>query len=199
MDIHECCRQTQIPPADPRLGRAAELHRYASRMVRWMKSKRSPYLVNQSRLADLIAAIQIMGTYPWASRTVESWLEKLGQPASADNWATVFGDHPEFFRLNGQWASLRWRHGYDRTYDPKRRTHLTDDEINSLEETSKESLSRAPLSPDQIDALVRTALDMHARAIAHAEERRWLVPLLVGLLGGILGALIGSLVPFLLK
>ena len=80
--------------------------------VRLMTMKNNPYL-KDSRLADVIAALQIMGTYPWAKRTVDSWTKKLGEHKSGENWKEVFEDHPEFFSLDGEWASLRWRFGYD--------------------------------------------------------------------------------------
>jgi len=62
-----------------------------------MKSKMSPCLASDRRLADIIAAIQVMGAYPWVSRKVDRWPEKLGKPLSAQGWNTVFIEHPEFF------------------------------------------------------------------------------------------------------
>ena len=63
-----------------------------------MKRTKSPYLID-FRLADVVAAVQVMGIYPWGSRQVDDWTKKLGKPLSADFWTTIFRQHPEFFRL----------------------------------------------------------------------------------------------------
>lgn len=155
-----------------------------------MASRKSPYLENDWRLADVIAAIQVMGAYPWASRKVDRWSHKLGKPLSAEDWSTVFSEHPEFFRLNEGWASLRWRHGYDRTYDPEKGKELTDAERDALDQTERGSLTRRPLSAEQIEALMKTSVELHSRAIAHAQEKRWLTPLLFALLGVVVGGVL---------
>jgi hypothetical protein len=155
-----------------------------------MVSRKSPYLENDWRLADIIAAIQVMGAYPWASRKVERWTEKLGKSLSAEDWSIVFGEHPEFFRLNDSWASLRWRHGYDRTYDPEKGRELTETELDALDQGAREALTRKTLSAEQIEALMKTSVELHNRAIAHAQEKRWLTPMLFGLLGVIIGAVL---------
>ena len=155
-----------------------------------MVSRKSPYLDNDWRLADVIAAIQVMGAYPWASRNLERWAEKLGKPLSADDWSIVFREHPEFFRLHDNWASLRWRHGYDRTYDPEKGRELTENERDALDPDARGALTRKPLSAEQIEALMKTSVELHNRAIAHAQEKRWLTPLLFGLLGVIVGAIL---------
>lgn len=155
-----------------------------------MSKTTSPYLTNGWRLADVIAAIQVMGAYPWSSRKVEKWLEKLGDPLSAKKWETVFKEHPEFFRLNNDYASLRWRHGYDRTYDAEMGKELDGTERESLDDEAKERLTRRPLTSDQIEALMKTAVGLHSSAIAHAQERRWLIPLIFGLIGVIIGVVL---------
>ncbi len=45
---------------------------------------------------------------------------------------------------------------------------------------------------DQIEALMKTAIELHSREVAHQQERRWLTPLLFALLGIILGAVLQS-------
>lgn len=150
----------------------------------------SPYLANDWRLADVLAAIQVLGTYPRASRKVKEWFEKLGAPLSAQGWETVFKEHPEFFRLSNEYASLRWRHGYDRTYDIVKKEEIDNKELESLSEEQKNELTRKQLSSDQIETLVKTAVELHGRAIAQAQEKRWLIPLLFGLVGVIVGVLL---------
>lgn len=154
-------------------------------------TKNSPYLTNEWRLANVVAALQIMGNSPWESRTVIKWEEKLGEPSKDDGWERIFKEHPEFFRLNDQgYASLRWRHGFDRIYDPSQRKELNEQELSSLSDDNKKGLSRKPLSSDQIEALMKTAVEFHSRAIAHAQEKRWIYPLLFGLLGVIIGVVL---------
>lgn len=79
-----------------------------------MKPSKSPYLKDR-RLADIIAAIQALSVYPWAGS--KKWDEKLGEPLSAKNWESLFLEHPEFFRLSGEWTTLRLRYTYSQTYD----------------------------------------------------------------------------------
>jgi hypothetical protein len=156
---------------------------------------KSPYL-QDSRLADIVGAVQVMGLYPWASRKAEDWLKSLGEPLSASDWPTVFKEHPEIFRLtNSGWASLRWRHGYFRTFDPKQGCELTESQRAVLIPEQQKELTYKPLTADQTEALMKTALDFHTRAIAHEQERRWLTPFLFALLGAVLafaGAILGA-------
>jgi hypothetical protein len=67
--------------------------------------------------------------------------------------------------------------------------------LASLSQEQQADLTHRPLTADQIETLLRTALDFHARAIAHEQERRWLAPLLFALLGAVLafaGAILGA-------
>ncbi len=151
----------------------------------------SPYLSSSWRLADVLAAIQVMGAYAWAGRTTEAWTEKLGKPLSAETWLTVYQEHPEFFRVNDEGvASLRWRHGYDRNFSFELGRELTKVEIEELSPEGKNNVTRKALAPDQIEALLKTAIELHSRAVAYAQERRWLTPLLFALFGVILGAIL---------
>lgn len=154
----------------------------------------NPYL-RDWRLADVIAAITLMGTYPYASLKWGEWASRLGAPRSADNWRTVFYEHPEFFRLSdeeSEWASLRLRYGFDRTYSVSQHRELTFNELQTATATPEDykDLTRKPLTLEQIDALAGIAIELHARAIAQAGERRWLTPLLFALLGTVLGAVL---------
>ena len=155
-----------------------------------MPTNDSPYLSSGRRLADVLAAIQIMGSYTFASRKYDSWVEKLGEPLSAKDWSVVFTQHPEFFRVSDEWVSLRWRHGYDRTYSHEQARDLTHDEIAQLTEDQRGKMTRKPLTSDQIEALMKTAIELHSREVAYQQERRWLTPLLFGLLGVIIGAVL---------
>jgi hypothetical protein len=68
---------------------------------------------------------------------------------------------------------------------------LTPEELKALSEDQRNNdLTRPPLEASQIEALLKTAIEMHARGIAHVQEKRWLTPLLFALLGTILGAVL---------
>ncbi|CAN7448677.1 hypothetical protein [Rhizobacter sp. LjRoot28] len=155
-----------------------------------MDAHPSPYLSNSRRLPDVLAAIQLMGAYTFSSLKYEAWVDKLGGPLSAKDWRVIFSEHPEFFRLSDEWVSLRWRHGYDRTYSHEQGRDLTHDEISTLGEDQRGKLTRKPLTSDQLEALMKTAIELHSREIAHQQERRWLSPLLFGLLGIVLGSIL---------
>ena len=78
---------------------------------------KSPYL-KDGRHADVIAGLQVLGCYQWATREVSSWASKLDDDTKTEKWREIFTEHPEFFRINGEWACLRWRHALDKDYDP---------------------------------------------------------------------------------
>ena len=145
------------------------------------KGFKSPYL-KDGRLADVIAGLQILGSYKWASREAASWASKLDDDSKTEKWREIFTEHPEFFRINGEWASLRWRHALDKDYDPE-------NEIIVKRQDTK-GLTRRPLDPAQIEALINTAVELHNRAIEHEKERRWLTPILFSFLGIVIGVIL---------
>jgi hypothetical protein len=137
----------------------------------------SPYLDSPNRLADILAAIQVMGSYPLATRNESKWQEKLGSPLSAPSWVTVFEKHPEFFRVNDEGGiTLRWRHGYDRIFRTTDQRELLRAELDALSEEDRKELTRKPLTEAQIETLLNAASELHTRAIAYAQERKWLSP-----------------------
>ena len=148
--------------------------------------RRSPYLREGGRLADVMAAIQVMSSVTPESQTADDWTRKIGAHPSAGGWLHLCREHPEFFRVNDEKPpkiSLRWRHGLERThrFTPRQPPD------------AKEDLCRPPLEPGQIETLMRTAVEMHSRAVAAAQERRWIIPLLFALGGVVLGAVLQAL------
>ena len=164
------------------------------------KAVKSPYLI-PGRLERVLAAIQILGSYGFASRQAKSWAGKLETINENDDWHTVFLDHPEFFRVGaGDWVSLRWRHGYEETYRVSERRELTHTELQSLPTKDKENdVTRKPLEPDEIATLMNIAVELHGRTIAQEQERRWLSSFLFPLLGAVLGGIVGASATALLK
>jgi hypothetical protein len=165
---------------------------------------KSPYLGNEHRLADILAAIQVMGTHLWDSRPIDHWQPNLGEkPQSAKSWDELFLEHPEFFG-EAQWDDkkiyfLRLRRAYEKTIDPNSLKELTDAEIEELKSSEKynsRKLSRRPLTPQQTESLIKAAIELQVRAGALDDRKRWWLPLLSAGLG-FLGALAGSLVKLL--
>ncbi len=122
-------------------------------MFGWLKNKlrtkevrSSPYLEHPQRLADIMAAIQVMGTHLWDTRPVEHWKTVLGEkPLSVkpEKWDLLFYRHPEFFGKE-IWREkkekegievlhdnyyLRWSRSLERTVDVESLRELTSDEI----------------------------------------------------------------------
>ena len=156
-----------------------------------MNKSKSPYIKYRNRLADLIAAIQVMGTYKYANRKTERWTASFGRkPLSADSWSEIFEQHPEFFRYTDGSASLMWRRAYERLFDTRTGEELNKDKFDALTTEEKEKISRAPLQSSQVEALVNSALQLHATELAHQKELRWWVPVLAGLVGVLIGALV---------
>jgi len=159
---------------------------------------KSPYLSDPNRLADVIAAIQVMSIYKFYKLPFSEWADRINADfARGSYWQNIFEQHPEFFRLDGQRerASLVWRRQYPKRFQVDEERVLTKEEYDSLDDQAKERVSRVRLTPADIKTLVDTAINLHARALEEQKERRWWLPLasvVGGLIGGVLGALIGK-------
>ena len=146
------------------------------------------------RLADVIAAIQAMGTYKFYKLDIRGWAKRIsGNESDCDYWYNVIEQHPEFFRLNTtkDKASLVLRRNYQRTFHVDKNIELTREECNALsEEELNERVSRVPLSNSDIALLVNTAISLHARALEKEKSTRWWFAPIMGLLGVTLGVLL---------
>ncbi len=166
---------------------------------------KSPYLKHSSRLADIITAIQVMGSYPRrVSRNLEKWEKRLGAPVSALNWDEIVKDHPEFFRIREEFdeedettktlVSLNWRWSFDKNYAPKLNKILSEEEVEENKKKPKlkrTKLTKKPLDTPQIDALINTAIRLHESAHLHQHQKRWWVPIIVPAVTALVGAIIG--------
>ncbi|NRA20199.1 MAG: N-carbamoyl-L-amino acid amidohydrolase [Oceanospirillaceae bacterium] len=151
----------------------------------------SPYTEHPNRLADVMSAIQLMGTFKYGSRTIANWKKSIGRdPVSSADWASIFDQHPEFFRVISGYASLVWRRAKTKNYHVERNTDLSKDEIGRLNETEKKKITRRPLDSSQVEALLNSAVQLHASALSHKKELRWWIPVAASLIGVLVGALI---------
>lgn len=158
-----------------------------------MVERQSPYLEHQARLADVIAALQVMSTYKFASRHTPDWEKSIGRaPLSSETWGSVFLEHPEFFRVKDEWASLVWRRASEKLFDTHGGREISKEEFDKLLEDQRRKISRAPLSAEQTTALVEVAIKLQTQAISRRSELRWWLPVLIGAIGIAIGALIKS-------
>jgi len=169
-----------------------------------MKNK-SPYLENNRRLADVITAIQVMARFPkYASRNLRKWEKRLGSPVSASTWDDIITDHPEFFRKRTESddedddapikVSLNWRWSFDKNYSPDVGRCLTEEEMKEWQKQSKENrrrLTKPPLSSEQTEILINTAISLHNSAISNEAQRRWWVRIVVPAVTVLIAAALG--------
>jgi hypothetical protein len=157
-------------------------------------SNESPYLTNPNRLADVLAAIQTMGTYRFYKLDFEGWADRIsGDTKWAEHWRTVFVQHPEFFRIDrtGTKASLVWRRQHPKLFHVDEDRKLSKQQFLDLSPEQKQRVSRIALSAGDIQSLLKTAIDLHARAVEQQRERRWWMPLMTAL-AALFGSLFGA-------
>ena len=171
------------------------------------------HYLEENRLANVIAAIQAMGVADRPSGTLNRWVAELEASeeltsnqldqspikfAERKKWQTVFEQHPEFFKtytLRGEpRVLLRWRYAEsikneangapnDKNPADKNHTEKTDD---GTAPPSK------PLNADQIQVLINTAIEMHAKEVGGERSPDKFRPLLMATIGAALGTLAGG-------
>ena len=158
----------------------------------------SPYLNEPNRLAEVLSAIQVMGTYKFYKLDFSGWADRInGDKNQADHWKKIFEEHPEFFRLDvgRERASLVWRRTYTKHYDVDREEKISRAEFFQLSDEQKTRISRRPLTNSDISTLISAAIQLHSRALEHQQDKRWWISGVVGLLGVLLGAFIQAFTP----
>jgi hypothetical protein len=177
-----------------------------------------PYLA-PGRLPKLIAAIQAMATLGWGSQPIDKWVQELegaeqlalgktDQDEVKDHdrktWREIFAQHPEFFKLykldKDERVALRWRFAQSIDYDPHTGKVLSSEELASMprDKAFYAQYTRRPLAADQVDVLIKTAIDLHSRVLAAQQENRWHWPIIVAIVVASL-SLIGVVVNAYLK
>lgn len=156
-----------------------------------MKKVDSPYLENEKRLADVIAAIQTLATYKFYKLPFSGWADRITGDAKQEyHWKYVFEQHPEFFRLDSkrERASLVWRRQHRKLFHVDLGKEITRQEFLALSDQEKDRVSRTPLDSGEITALIDTAIKLYGQALESRKDQRWLITALLTLLGVVLGA-----------
>jgi hypothetical protein len=124
-----------------------------------------------SRLQDVVAALQFLGTYKKYKLSVSDWEPKLeNKPISAASWKDVFDEHPEFFRTNDkELVSLVWRRALP----------------------YYKGINREALNQEQITTLIHAALEFHSKAHEQQKDSRWWIPIIVAITA-FSGAVVGA-------
>jgi Flp pilus assembly protein CpaB len=128
-------------------------------------SKNNKYL-KDGRLEDVLALIQVLALDEYAHRSEDGLKAELqSKPKSANSWTDLAKEHLEFFRVlkDGKNAiSLVLRHVSEDT-----------------------GIKRSPLHPEQTQALLNTAIELHDREIRRNQRWAILIPIWVAVIGGI--------------
>ncbi|WP_421917196.1 hypothetical protein [Mesorhizobium sp.] len=156
----------------------------------------NPYL-KPNRLPDVIAAITSLGTYKFYKLNAEGWADRIsGRQKSAEHWTTVFNEHPEFFRKAAEHDkfSLVLRRQFPRNFDVDAEAEVSPD--HQLTGDAYDKISRRPLSPAELTALINVSVNLHQAALGEDTSRKWWIPLAsaaLSFVGAIIGVLISRL------
>ena len=140
---------------------------------------------------------------------------QLGEPSSAKSWEEIFLAHPEFFwvkKKGDAWTdpsgeemvqdekaapanersslanvALRYRYVMP-YYDTISKKTLDKEEYDRLSVAEKKNVTRKPLTGNQVDMLLKLAVELHNRYLAQEQQSKWLLNLLFPLLGALIGA-----------
>lgn len=155
---------------------------------------KTPYTSNSNRLANVIAAIQVLGTYKFYKLDFSDWAERIeGDNSKGEYWKNIFIEHPEFFRINNTCtkASLVWRRNHPKRYNVDSEESITKEQFDHLKGSKQmERISRSPLSNEDVKALINSAISLHNNELNQKRDRRWWIPVLVGFIGIIVGVLL---------
>jgi len=152
--------------------------------------KKSPYLKFEDRLADVVSAIQTLGTYRFYKLTPQSWSERIsGDAKQMGRWTQVFRQHPEFFRFSsdGLMVSLVLRRQKPKLFDVDELRIVSRAERNGRDKSGQARISRGPLSESELKMLIEVANNMHSKALLDRQEGRWWLPLFATVLSAVVG------------
>jgi hypothetical protein len=143
-------------------------------------------------------------------------LEQSPKFAERKKWQTVFEQHPEFFKsytLRGEpRVLLRWRYAESLKSEANGAANGKDSQKDSEEDdgedepkdkpkdkpVSKTEPPSKPLSADQIQVLINTAIEMHAKEVAGEQNPDKFRPLYMAIIGAALGTVAGGIIILLI-
>ena len=179
------------------------------------------HYLEKDRLANVIAAIQIMALADRPSGSLNRWVAELEASeelteeqldkspikfAERKKWQTVFEQHPEFFKsytVRGEpRVLLRWRYAetlQNRTTDKSNDKSTAGEDAAETPDDDAELPPSKPLSADQIQVLINTAIGMHAKEAEAQQTPDKFRPLLMAIIGAALGTLAGGIIILLLS
>ena len=183
------------------------------------------HYLEKDRLAYVIAAIQIMGLADRPSGTLNRWIAELEASeeltsqqldqapikfAERKKWQTVFEQHPEFFKtytLRGDLrVLLRWRYAdtlkngaNDAAVNLKNGANDAAVSTDESEPRPSEPQPSKPLSADQIQVLINTAIGLHAKEVETQRGPDKFPPLLMAIIGAAVGTVAGGIIVLLLS
>ena len=183
------------------------------------------HYLEKDRLANVIAAIQIMGLADRPSGTLNRWIAELEASeeltsqqldqapikfAERKKWQTVFEQHPEFFKtytLRGDLrVLLRWRYAdtlkngaNDAAVNLKNGANDAAVSTDESEPRPSEPQPSKPLSADQIQVLINTAIGLHAKEVETQRGPDKFPPLLMAIIGAAVGTVAGGIIVLLLS
>jgi hypothetical protein len=172
------------------------------------------HYLEKDRLANVIAAIQTLGVADRPTATLNRWVaeleaseelssEQLDQSpikfAERKKWQAVFEQHPEFFKsytLRGeQRVLLRWRYAETIKTKPAKPESAGKPESDAKPENDNKSDSTEdfadapskPLTADQIEVLINTAIALHGKQASAERNPERLRPFLMATFGAVVG------------
>ena len=175
------------------------------------------HYLEKDRLANLIAAIQILAVADRPSGTLNRWVAELEASeeltsaqldkapikfAERKKWQTLFEQHPEFFKtytLRGDLrVLLRWRYAETLKNGANGKTAPDAPEDDEDEDEAELSPSK-PLTAEQIQVLINTAIGLHAKEVEAERGPDKFRPLLMAIIGAALGTVAGGIIILLLS
>ncbi len=127
-------------------------------------SQSNKYL-KDGRLEDVLALIQVLALDECAHRSEDGLETELqSKPKSSSSWSELASEHLEFFRVlkeGKNTISLVLRHVSQKTGN-----------------------KRPPLNPEQAQALLSTAIELHDRQVKRSQRWTVLIPVWVAAIGG---------------
>ena len=141
-------------------------------------SERGMGYLEDGRLQDVLALIQVLGLHPKARRSESQLMEILlcAPSCKLPRWSDVALRHPEFFRVSGE---------------------KQDSVCLAARHAAGERDEERVLRPEFVEGLLDLAVDIHDRQAKMAERALRFLPLIIAIIG-VAGSIITALIALLI-